>query len=377
MDYTTSIYNVNITNITSIKSFISNQNRNQRILNDDVFEPFSNESIVVVVQVHKRFEYLRHLINGLSIASNISQTLLIFSHDYFDDEINHIVNSIKFCRVLQIFYPYSIQLHPKEFPGTDPEDCARDVNQDFAKVLKCKSYDSPDSFGHYREAAYAQIKHHWWWKANQVFDHVTITQNYDGYFLFLEEDHYVAPDFLYMIKLMESKALEVCKECNILVLGKHKVPTRNISFINNDVIKSEWVSSKHNMGMAFKRSTWINIKNCSNIFCTYDDYNWDWSIQHISRSCMVNKLQTLSLFTPRVFHIGQCGMHAFKNVECSAESIVSNLIESFHYSSDNFYPSNLKIGYEFNPNFILSKNGGWNDKRDHMLCLNITNHFKN
>lgn len=162
MEYISTVYNVNIANITSIKSFIAIQNRNQEILNDKLFEPLTNDTIIIIVQVHKRFEYLKHLIDSLSNASNISQTLLIFSHDYFDDEINHLVNSIEFCRVLQIFYPYSIQLHPNEFPGTDPEDCARDINQELAKVLRCKNYDSPDSFGHYREATFAQIKHHWW-----------------------------------------------------------------------------------------------------------------------------------------------------------------------------------------------------------------------
>jgi alpha-1,6-mannosyl-glycoprotein beta-1,2-N-acetylglucosaminyltransferase len=31
--------------------------------------------------------------------------------------------------VMQIFYPYSIQLYPDEFPGTDPRDCERDVGR--------------------------------------------------------------------------------------------------------------------------------------------------------------------------------------------------------------------------------------------------------
>lgn len=90
---------------------------------------------------------------------------------------------------------------------------------------------------------------------------------------------------------------------------------------------------------------------------------------------MNNKLQSLSLSTPRVFHIGQCGTHAFKNQECSAKNIVTNLKESFNYSLDNFFPSKLNIRYESNSNFILRKNGGWNDKRDHLLCLNMTNGF--
>ena len=88
---------------------------------------------------------------------------------------------------------------------------------------------------------------------------------------------------------------------------------------------------------------------------------------------MEKRLQAFSLSTPRVFHIGQCGTHAFKNVECSVEGIISNLKESFHSSLDNSYPSNLNIVNEIIPNFILRKNGGWSDKRDHLLCLNITN----
>lgn len=31
---------------------------------------------------------------------------------------------------MQIFYPYSMQLYPKVFPGEDPSDCPRNVNQD-------------------------------------------------------------------------------------------------------------------------------------------------------------------------------------------------------------------------------------------------------
>ena len=87
---------------------------------------------------------------------------------------------------------------------------------------------------------------------------------------------------------------------------------------------------------------------------------------------MKQRLQALSLSVPRVFHIGQCGTHANKNEECSAESIVLNLEESFQSSFNNLFPSNLNFGSEFIPNFILRKNGGWGDERDHTLCLNMT-----
>ena len=32
-------------------------------------------------------------------------------------------------KTLQIFYPYSIQLYPNEFPGQDPKDCPKTVEK--------------------------------------------------------------------------------------------------------------------------------------------------------------------------------------------------------------------------------------------------------
>ena len=49
-----------------------------------------------------------------------------------------------------------------------------------AKRLNCTNADWPDHYGHYREAKYAQIKHHWWWKANVVFDRLEATLAFDG-----------------------------------------------------------------------------------------------------------------------------------------------------------------------------------------------------
>lgn len=82
----------------------------------------------VVFQVHNRLMYLRHMIVSLALAQGIENTLLVFSHDYYDEEINYVVQSIDFCKVMQIFYPYSIQTHPNEFPGESENDCPRNIN---------------------------------------------------------------------------------------------------------------------------------------------------------------------------------------------------------------------------------------------------------
>lgn len=59
-------------------------------------------SLIISFQVHKRIKYLRHLIVSLAQATGISRTLLVFSHDFYDEEINELVQSIDFCKVMQV-----------------------------------------------------------------------------------------------------------------------------------------------------------------------------------------------------------------------------------------------------------------------------------
>lgn len=42
-----------------------------------------------------------------------------------------------------------------------------------------------------------------------------------GPILFLEDDHYVAEDFIYMLKLMEKSCSVTCPQCSILSLGTY------------------------------------------------------------------------------------------------------------------------------------------------------------
>lgn len=98
--------------------------------------PLINCTLVVMppyfssLQVHKRITYLRHLIVSLAQARDISKAMLIFSHDFYHEEINELVQSVDFCKVMQIYYPYSIQTHPHEFPGEDPNDCDRNMKKE-------------------------------------------------------------------------------------------------------------------------------------------------------------------------------------------------------------------------------------------------------
>ncbi len=103
-------------------------NFDQILRNEEKFRSSRRkDDLVVVVQVHNRPEYLRLLVDSLRKSKDIEKVLLIFSHDVWSPEINQIVASVDFCLVLQIFFPFSIQLYPQEFPGNDPRDCPRDI----------------------------------------------------------------------------------------------------------------------------------------------------------------------------------------------------------------------------------------------------------
>ena len=58
-----------------------------------------------------------------------------------------------------------------------------------------------------------------------------------GLVLFLEEDHYVSEDFLYLLKLMQSKGHEICPKCNILSLGSYLKTFNYYTFNHNNKVR--------------------------------------------------------------------------------------------------------------------------------------------
>jgi len=375
------------------------ENANQIIWNpEDIEWPPTNKSglwpdgIVIVIQVHNRINYLRKLLQSLSQSRWIEKALLIFSHNIYSEELNELIRSIPFCSVMQIYFPFSLQLYPSTFPGESQKDCPRDITKLKAIITGCNNAHSPDLYGHYREARYSQTKHHWWWKTNFVFSKIRILQNYDGPVIFLEEDHYAAEDFLHVLWLQQQLLLgkgtcSFCNQARILSLGtypkmfNHRVTSDQVELL-------PWVSSKHNMGMAFNRTVWREFLLCSDMFCNIDDYNWDWSLYHVAQQCLPKKLRNnvdskkqfslaaLVLKAPRVFHIGECGVH-HRKASCSQDSTTLHKAEKSLESArqiNKLFPISLKT-----KNLISSKtirvrkgNGGWGDPRDKDLCASFT-----
>ncbi|RXG55896.1 Alpha-1,6-mannosyl-glycoprotein 2-beta-N-acetylglucosaminyltransferase [Armadillidium vulgare] len=212
---------LNRSEIVRLKNVTKYLNELEHIYNLDKFGPLTSEDTVIVIQVHNRLANLKYLVESLTNVKHINKSLVIFSHDYWDDEINHFVRSISAFKVMQIFFPFSIQLNPFSFPGRDPRDCLWNGTH-LKNITECLNINWSDSFGHYRVASLTQIKHHWWWKLVQIFDKIRELQEFRGYVLFLEEDHYVFPDILHILKLLvvESSKLEI--PVNVFCLGNYQ-----------------------------------------------------------------------------------------------------------------------------------------------------------
>jgi hypothetical protein len=289
--------------IQILRDRLNKANREQVVLNADKYPALASDGIVLIVQVHRREGYLEQLFNSMRNVRGIEKVLLVISHDYYYDDMMKLVQTVDFCRVTQIFYPFSLQAYPDQFPGPSRNDCPRDSTKEQAQAMNCTNANYPDEYGHYREAKITAVKHHWWWKLNMVFDGMRATKDFNGYVMFLEEDHYLSPDFLYMTEKLIALKEEKCTDCDFINLGMYTA-VKAVSNLAHRVSVGIWNAGKNNMGFGINRKTWEQIKSCKEHFCNYDDYNWDWSINSMGQSCLQRNLKVLVVKEPRIFHIG-------------------------------------------------------------------------
>jgi alpha-1,6-mannosyl-glycoprotein beta-1,2-N-acetylglucosaminyltransferase len=93
------------------------------------------------------------------------------------------------------------------------------------------------------------------------------------------------------------------------------------------------------MGMAINMKTWDKIRNCSDMFCRYDDYNWDWSLLQVSAKCMNPRMKVILSKAPRVIHVGDCGVHTHR---CNAQHAVENARSLFETHKDLLFPLDME-----------------------------------
>lgn len=137
-----------------------------------------------------------------------------------------------------------------------------------------------------------------------------------------------------------------------------------------DTVEDGWVERQFRTGpMAFPRRTWEAFKSAKDVFCKYDDYNWDWSVMMAQfKGLMVDRVLAPSI--PQVHHIGASGMHTDKKDNKSTRKHVLKdatadvILSPFHGKS-------IISGNDLPQHSKPYKNGGWGHPRDHEHCLKI------
>jgi hypothetical protein len=89
---------INRTVIEYYRQFVDRKNHEQLMHNNYLFSSKTTRYILLV-QVHKRVVYLQKFIEMLQNVETINETLVIFSHDFIDDDINALITNITFVPV--------------------------------------------------------------------------------------------------------------------------------------------------------------------------------------------------------------------------------------------------------------------------------------
>ncbi|KAI3418184.1 hypothetical protein GPALN_010400 [Globodera pallida] len=202
------------------------------------------------------------------------------------------------------------------------------------------------------------------------------------FLVLLEEDHIVAPDFLHTLRLIVNPyrmrvypyckrnagkpvphagmrvnphcmpECSFCSGCELICLGAYPNSFNNYAENANKLAVEVWFSSKNNMGMVIDEQLWRKIQNCSKL-----------SIQ-----CLPKKLEVIYTESPRVIHIGDCGVHWHK---CENDHRSLDLaLDLFKSANASFFPSKLEVLRTSKRMFGVpsAANGGWADPRDQRLC---------
>ncbi|VFQ60512.1 unnamed protein product [Cuscuta campestris] len=328
--------------------------------NLDLYPKLAKDHIVIVLYVHNRPKYLRVVVDSLSRVSGIHETLLIVSHDGYFDEMNKIVEEIRFCQVKQIFSPYSPHIFNGRFPGISPGDCKE---KDDPVEKNCTG--NPDQYGNHRSPKIVSLKHHWWWMMNTVWDGLKETRNHVGHTLFIEEDHFIFPNAYRNLQLLVELKPGKCPECYAANLAPLDVKSRGERW---EILIAERMG---NVGYAFNRTVWRKIHEKAGTFCTFDDYNWDITMWATVYPSFGQPVYTLRGPKASAVHFGRCGLHqgtdkgaciddGSVNIDLQEDDKVVNIKSDWGVHLHT-HQTGYKAGFK--------GWGGWADTRDHQLCL--------
>lgn len=354
------IDDIDVDHILRLKEYLEKINEEEEIHHKDKYI-VNVTTLIIVIQVHDRSFYLEHLLKSLENVKGISKCMIIFSHDYFHNETSAIIQNTYFTKYMEIYYPYSIQMHPRVFPGQDVKFCSKNM-------INCEVNLK------YRDGEKTQLKHHWWWTVSIVFDKLEAIKNYNGNILFLEEDQYVAKDLVFVIKLIEKTLTNIFPKWDMISLGPRfpKIRDYHINEIRLDI--EPW-GLNENIAVVFNRTFWKKLKKLDDYFCRFNDYSWSNSLAFASNYMINKKIFVASVKSARVFRFEKCEYS--NDTYChDVEKVIG--VQNFAKQLNRFlYP--LTVSYTIYNSLKIPRLkvlGGWRDVRDYELCMFYTSEIK-
>ncbi|GKV18301.1 hypothetical protein SLEP1_g28702 [Rubroshorea leprosula] len=333
--------------------------------NLDLYPNLAKDHITIVLYVHNRPQYLQVVVQTLSQVVGISETLLIVSHDGFFEEMNKIVEGIKFCQVKQIFAPYSPHVFSESnsFPGVSSNDCE---GKDDAAKKPCSG--NPDQYGNHRSPKIVSLKHHWWWMMNTVWDGLEETREHSRHILFIEEDHFIFPNAYRNLQILVSLKSKKCPDCYAANLAPCDVNSRGEGW--NSLVAERM----GNVGYSFNRTIWRKIHKKAKEFCFFDDYNWDITMWATVYPSFGSPVYTLRGPRTSAVHFGKCGLHQGQGQSgaCMDNGLVNIQVQDIDKVPTIRSEWDVHV-YEHQPGYKAGFKGwgGWGDNRDRQLCLNF------
>ncbi|GKV35442.1 hypothetical protein SLEP1_g43705 [Rubroshorea leprosula] len=337
--------------------------------NVDLYPNLAKDHIIIVLYVHNRPQYLQVVVQMLSQLAGINETLLIVSHDGYFEEMNEIVEGIKFCQVKQIFAPYSPHIFSNSFPGVSSNDC-----KGMEDAAKKRCIGNPDQYGNHRSPKIVSLKHHWWWMMNTVWDGLKETRQHSGHILFIEEDHFIFPNAYRNLQILVSLKSEKCPDCYAANLAPFDVNSRGEGW---DSLIAERMG---NVGYSFNRTIWRKIHKKAKEFCFFDDYNWDITMWATVYPSFGSPVFTLRGPRTSAVHFGKCGLHQGQGQggACIDNGLVNIRVEDMDKVPNIKSHWEVHV-YEHQPGYKAGFKGwgGWGDNRDHQLCFNFAQMYIN
>src|SRR5689334_11233918 len=145
------------------------------------------------------------------------------------------------------------------------------------------------------------LKSHWWWFNQYVFN--KILPSYNGYVVFLEEDHIVSPDFYRVLQWMTKTAPNAPEKIWGIALAD--LSGRPGSFPDPDTF--EYRGGYTNTGYAYTRELWNAFQQNEEEFWSFPD-GWDWTFYHFQQRQLIPQLFLLPTLS-RIKNVGREGIN--------------------------------------------------------------------